>query len=251
MKVSFNELQSLSWKAFIGLGFSDGQASDAADMLCWMESFGLDGVKTLKDALEQYSLEHPYSPPDILYKDTDVTVLDAHNASVLACSHLPLELAFTQARARGFSVLKIRHCRQRQLVMGYLARLANRGINVTAFWRNSQTPLTEQVVGFRASSSVPSIRIYAVSELPDENKDNTDITVVMANHVDLLPTMRSEYEYDLLARHDESDLLEVRSKTEREGIAVDASLWEQLQGLAKLTLVASTSSSRLGAGPAD
>lgn len=251
MKVSFNELQSLSWKAFIGLGFSDGQASDAADMLCWMESFGLDGVKTLKDALEQYSLEHPYSPPDILYKDTDVTVLDAHNASVLACSHLPLELAFTQARARGFSVLKIRHCRQRQLVMGYLARLANRGMNVTAFWRNSQTPLTEQVVGFRASSSVPSIRIYAVSELPDENKDNTDITVVMANHVDLLPTMRSEYEYDLLARHDESDLLEVRSKTEREGIAVDASLWEQLQGLAKLTLVASTSSSRLGAGPAD
>ena len=251
MKVSFNELQSLSWKAFIGLGFSDGQASDAADMLCWMESFGLDGVKTLKDALEQYSLEHPYSPPDILYKDTDVTVLDAHNASVLACSHLPLELAFTQARARGFSVLKIRHCRQRQLVMGYLARLANRGMNVTAFWRNSQTPLTEQVVGFRASSSVPSIRIYAVSELPDENKDNTGITVVMANHVDLLPTMRSEYEYDLLARHDESDLLEVRSKTEREGIAVDASLWEQLRGLAKLTLVASTSSSRLGAGPAD
>jgi LDH2 family malate/lactate/ureidoglycolate dehydrogenase len=251
MKVSFNELQSLSWKAFIGLGFSDGQASDAADMLCWMESFGLDGVKTLKDALEQYSLEHPYSPPDILYKDTDVTVLDAHNASVLACSHLPLELAFTQARARGFSVLKIRHCRQRQLVMGYLARLANRGMNVTAFWRNSQTPLTEQVVGFRASSSVPSIRIYAVSELPDENKDNTGITVVMANHVDLLPTMRSEYEYDLLARHDESDLLEVRSKTEREGIAVDASLWEQLQGLAKLTLVASTSSSRLGAGPTD
>ena len=251
MKVSFNELQSLSWKAFIGLGFSDGQASDAADMLCWMESFGLDGVKTLKDALEQYSLEHPYSPPDILYKDTDVTVLDAHNASVLACSHLPLELAFTQARARGFSVLKIRHCRQRQLVMGYLARLANRGMNVTAFGRNTQTPLTEQVVGFRASSSVPSIRIYAVSELPDENKDNTGITVVMVNHVDLLPTMRSEYEYDLLARHDESDLLEVRSKTEREGIAVDASLWEQLQGLAKLTLVASTSSSRLGAGPAD
>ena len=251
MKVSFNELQSLSWKAFIGLGFSDGQASDAADMLCWMESFGLDGVKTLKDALEQYSLEHPYSPPDILYKDTDVTVLDAHNASVLACSHLPLELAFTQARARGFSVLKIRHCRQRQLVMGYLARLANRGMNVTAFWRNSQTPLTEQVVGFRASSSVPSIRIYAVSELPDENKDNTGITVVMANHVDLLPTMRSEYEYDLLARHDESDLLEVRSKSEREGIAVDASIWDQLQGLAKLTLVASTSSSRLGAGPTD
>ena len=29
MKVSFNELQSLSCKAFMGMGFSDGQATDA------------------------------------------------------------------------------------------------------------------------------------------------------------------------------------------------------------------------------
>ena len=123
----------------------------------------------------------PLRAAESLYQDTDVTVLDAHDASVLACSHLPLELAFAKARARGLSVLKIRRCRQRQLIMGYLARLASRGMNVTAFWRNSQLPLTEQVVGFRANSSVPSIRIYAVSEVPEENKENTGITVVMAN----------------------------------------------------------------------
>jgi LDH2 family malate/lactate/ureidoglycolate dehydrogenase len=251
VNVSFNELQSLSWKAFVGMGFSDGQASDAADMLCWMESYGLGGLKALNDALQQYSLEHPYAPPEIVYKDTDVTVLDANNVSVLACSHLPLELAFTQARARGLSVLKLKRCRQRQLIMGYLARLAGRGMNVTAFWRNSQQPLTEQVVGFRANSSVPSIRIYAVSELPEENKENTGITVILANHVDLLPTMRSEYQYDLLARHDEVDLLELRSQAEKAGISVESALWEQLTEFAKLTLVASTSSSRLGAGPGD
>ena len=50
MNVSFNELQSLSWKAFVGMGFSDGQASDAADMLCWMESYGLGGLEALNDA---------------------------------------------------------------------------------------------------------------------------------------------------------------------------------------------------------
>jgi hypothetical protein len=124
-------------------------------------------------------------------------------------------------------------------------------MNVTAFWRNSQLPLTEQVVGFRANSSVPSIRIYAVSEVPEENKENTGITVVMANHVDLLPTMRSDYEYDLLARHDELDLLNIRSQAETLGITVDDDLWDQLKAFAKLTLVASNISSRSGAGPAD
>jgi LDH2 family malate/lactate/ureidoglycolate dehydrogenase len=46
MKVSFNELESLSRKAFIGMGFSDGQAADAADMLCWMESLGIRRIES-------------------------------------------------------------------------------------------------------------------------------------------------------------------------------------------------------------
>ncbi|MAV72732.1 MAG: hypothetical protein CME53_00305 [Halieaceae bacterium] len=247
MQISFNELQSLSRKAFLGMGFSEAQASDAADMLCWMESYGLQGMESLSDALVQYSLQHPSAPLEVLYQDTDVVVLDAQDRSVLACSHLPLELAFVKARARGLSIMKIRRCRQRQLVMGYLARLAARGMNITAFWRNSQQPLTEQVVGFRANSSAPSIRIYAVSEVPEENKENTGITIVMANHVDLLPTMRSDYDYDLIARHDESDLIENRARSFP--ITVDPVLWDQLGQFAKLTLVQSTESSRSGAGP--
>ena len=63
--------------------------------------------------------------------------------------------------------------------------------------------------------------------------------------------MRSEYQYDLLARHDEADLLELKSQAETDGIRVEAALWDQLKEFAKLTLVASTSSSRLGAGPGD
>ena len=94
---------------------------------------------------------------------------------------------------------------------------------------------------------MPSIRIYAVSEVPEENKENTGITIVMANHVDLLPTMRSDYDYDLIARHDESDLIENRARSFP--ITVDPVLWDQLAQLAKLTLVQSTESSRSGAGP--
>jgi LDH2 family malate/lactate/ureidoglycolate dehydrogenase len=162
-----------------------------------------------------------------------------------------MELAFAKARARGLSVIKIRHCRQRQLIMGYVCRLADRGMNVTAFWRHAQSPLTEQVVGFRARSNVPFIRVYQLDEAPEENEANDGITIMMANHVDLLPTMRSEHEYALLARHDESDLLAAHRQALEEGILVLPAVWQQLKTLAGHTLVEASSASRAGAGPAD
>ena len=73
----------------------------------------------------------------------------------------------------------------------------------------------------------------------------------MANHVDLLPTMRSDYRYDLLAKHEEADLLAARERAMANGIEVDESVWEKLQSLAKATLVESFDASHLGAGPAD
>jgi LDH2 family malate/lactate/ureidoglycolate dehydrogenase len=249
MKVSFNELQGLSRKAFLALGFSDGHADDAADMVAWMESFDLHGLEALNNGLVHLIEEDPDALPHILYQDGDLAVVDGKDLSVLRSSNLALELAFAKARARGLSVIKIRRCRQRQLIMGYLARLAGRGMNVTAFWRNAQKPLTEQVIGFRANSTVPSIRVYSVEEVPEENEPNNGITVIMANHVDLLPTMRSDYRYDLLAKHEESDLVAVRERAIANGIEVDPALWERLKVLAQKTLVEASDASRLGAGP--
>lgn len=251
MKVSFNELQALSRKAFMGIGFAEGHADDAADMVTWMESYDLDGLKALSLALDHLINNDPEAQPEILYQDGDLAVIDGHNLSVLRVGNLALELAFAKARSRGFSVMKIRRCRQRQLIMGYLARLAGRGMNVTAFWRNAQEPLTEQVIGFRANSAVPSIRVYAVEDIPEENERNDGITLVMANHVDLLPTMRSDYRYDLLAKHEESDLLAARERALSTGIEVDPGLWQTLKELAQATLVESFDASRLGAGPAE
>jgi LDH2 family malate/lactate/ureidoglycolate dehydrogenase len=251
VKVSFNELQALSRKAFTGIGFAEGHADDAADMVTWMESYDLHGLEALNLGLEHLIEADPSVRPEILYQDGDLAVVDGHNLSVLRASNLALELAFAKARSRGLSVIKIRRCRQRQLIMGYLARLSARGMNVTAFWRNAHRPLTEQVVGFRANSTVPSIRVYAVEEVPEENEPNDGVTLVMANHVDLLPTMRSDYRYDLLAKHEESDLLAVRERAMSSGIEVAPELWLRLKELAQITLVESFDASRLGAGPAE
>ncbi|WP_275287986.1 DUF3726 domain-containing protein [Halomonas elongata] len=248
MKASYNELQGLCLKAFIGMGFEEGDAADAADMVAWMQCFGLGGLAALSRGLDFLLEDDPDDLPSVLYQDGDLAVIDGHGQSVLRSSTLSLELGFAKARARGLAVIKVRHCHNRQLIMGYLARLAGRGMNVTAFWRNAQQPLTEQVVGFRANSAVPEIRVYAVQEIPEENEPNNAITIVMANHVDLLPAMRSDYRYDLLAHHDESTLLASRHQSLTEGIEVDETVWARLKHLASRMLVEATDASREGAG---
>ena len=122
---------------------------------------------------------------------------------------------------------------------------------MTAFWRHSQTPLTEQVVGFRARSAVPSIRVFELADTPEDDVPNDGVTIVMANHFDLLPTIRSEDEYKLLARHDESDLLAARHQALADGLAVDPEVWQQLKDFAAKTLVEASEQSRSGAGPAE
>lgn len=233
------------------MGFSEGAAEDAADMLAWMESYDLKGLEALNLGLDYMLADNPETIPGVLYQDADLAVIDGHGQSVLRSSSLALELGYAKARARGLSVIKIRHCRQRQLMLGYLARLAGRGINVTAFWRNEQRPLTEQVVGFLANSAVPEIRVYSVTDVPDENEPNNAVTLVMANHVNLLPAMRSEYTYDLLARHDESDLLASHARVSANGVEVDDLMWSRLQALASRLLVETSDASRRGAGPDD
>ena len=91
MMVSYNELQALSRKAFLGIGFSEAQADDAADMVCWMESHELNGLVELNQALQRILAEdNRDKSPELLYQDADLAIIDGHDISVLQCSHLPL-----------------------------------------------------------------------------------------------------------------------------------------------------------------
>jgi LDH2 family malate/lactate/ureidoglycolate dehydrogenase len=248
MKVSFNELQGMGRKAFIGIGFAEGDAIDAAEMVAWMEAHGLGGVAALKKGLDYLLTEDPTDTPTLVYQDGDLSVLDAHNHSILGNASLGMELGYARARARGLSITKIRHCHNRVLVIGYLSRLARRGMNVTAFWRNSHQPLIEQVVGFRAGHPVPEICVYSVEEIPEHTEKNDGITLIMANHVDLLPSLRSNYALTNLMRQTEEDLERHRDRALVEGLEVDDQLWHTLKALADRLLVEASVGSRTGAG---
>ncbi|MFN2411282.1 MAG: DUF3726 domain-containing protein, partial [Halomonas sp.] len=107
------------------------------------------------------------------------------------------------------------------------------------------------VVGFRAGHSTPEVRIYAVRVVPEENEPNDGITLVMANHVELLPSLGADHDLDLLARHSESDLMACRELSLQEGIEVDDAIWGRLKTLAYRMLVESSDASRSGAGAGD
>lgn len=248
MKVSFNELQGMGRKAFLGIGFDEGDAIDAAEMVAWMEAHGLGGVKALRRGLDFLLQEDPGEAPAIVYQDADFSIIDAKGHSILGNASLGLELGYARARARGLSVTKIRNCHNRILVIGYLSRLARRGMNVTAFWRNAHDPLTEQVVGFKARHPVPEICVYSLTDTPDETEKNDGITLIMANHVDMLPSLRSDYALSNLMQQTETDLERQRDQALTDGLEVDDQLWQTLKHLANRLLVEATVGSRSGAG---
>lgn len=248
MKVSFNELQGMARKAFVGIGFEEGDAIDAADMVAWLEVRGLFGMHALKKGLEFLLQENPRALPELIYEDADVSIFDAHGNSILGSASLALELGYARARARGLSVTKIRRCHNRVLVIGYLSRLARRGINVTAFWRNAHEPLIEQWVGFRARDPEPEVCLYSLPDSPEETEPNDGITLVMANHVDLLPGLRSDFSLNNLMRQTDQDLRRQREHALVEGMEVDDDLWRTLKNLADRLLVEATKDSRSGAG---
>ena len=70
----------------------------------------------------------------------------------------------------------------------------------------------------------------------------------MANHVDLLPSLRSDYALTNLMRQTEEDLERQRDSALVEGLEVDDQLWNTLKSLADRLLVEASTASRSGAG---
>ncbi len=180
MKVSFNEMQGLSRKAFSGIGFDEGDANDAADMVVWMEANGLEGIDALRRSLAFILAEDQSRSPELIYQDADLCVVDALNRTALGNASLAIELGYAKCRARGLSVTKIRNCHNRMLIVGYLSRVARRDMSVTAFWRDSHEPLTEILVSFKAGEESPEICMYSLDDIPDDTEPNNGITLIMA-----------------------------------------------------------------------
>lgn len=228
MRVSFNEVQVISRKAFEGLGFAPGDCDDAADMIACLQQQGLDGIGALKKALAFLHNEVD-RPIETCYEDAAQLTLDAHGQSVLRCAAQAVELGVSKALRGGSAFIRIRHCHNRILLLGYLARCADQGLNFCVYWRDARQEL---VATFSAGDSQPSLRVH---ELPQPAmSDEQSINVLISRHFTLLPRL------SLAAKH---------SQSLADGLEVDDEVWGMLKKLGERVLVESTEESRRrGAG---
>lgn len=250
MKVSHNELSGLCRRAFEGLGFTAGDHEDAADMVVWLEQHGLDGLEALRGGLDRVH-DGANAALERVFEDSSLAVIDAHDNSILCCGSLAADLVYTRARRKGLAVVKVHHCYNRKLMLGYLARCARRGMSMMAFWRNTQAPVAvEQVVSIRAYDDYPTLLLYQVEDRDERLARNHSVTLIASPHFAMLQSLHPDpEEATLLQALDPEDFARQSRRVWDEGLEVDQALWRLLKGLADRTLVEETEQSRRrGAG---
>ncbi|KAB0491178.1 DUF3726 domain-containing protein [Pseudomonas vancouverensis] len=233
MRVSFNEIQVICRKAFEGLGFAAGDCDDAAEMIARLQRQGLDGIGALKKALA-FLHDEIDRPIDTCYEDATQLTLDAHGQSVLRCAAQAVELGVSKALRGGSALIRIRHCHNRILLLGYLARCAGQGLNFCVYWRDARQEL---VATLSAGQAGPSLRVY---DLPQPAQgDEQSVNVLISQHFALLPRLTAEDATAALV-HPSSVVSELQ---------VDDEAWARLKKLGEQVLVESTEESRRrGAG---
>ena len=224
MRVSLNEIQVMCRKAFEGMGFAAGDCEDAADMVGWLQLQGLDGVAALEKALDylQNEADQPFA---LLYEDSALLVIDAKGQSVLRCAATAVELALGKALRCGHAVLLIHHCHNRLLLLGYLCRATELGLNVQARWSDARQV---RIAAFNAGNTCPDLRI---EERPTAKEVEQSITVAFSQSAK--PAHPQACPQAALAQ----------------GFTVSEQTWLRLKQLAENVLVESTEASRQhGAG---
>lgn len=225
MRVSLNEIQVMCRKAFEGMGFAAGDCEDAAELVGWLQLQGLDGVGTLAKALDYLDreAERPYA---LSHEDSALLVIDAQGQSVLRCAATVVALAQSKALRAGQAVLRIQHCHNRLLLLGYLSRAAQLGLQVQACWGDARQ---QHQASFSAGAACPELR--SVDQPCASTAMEQSITVVFNRPPHTQPHVALS-----------SDALV-------QGFTVSEHTWQRLKQFANQVLVESTEASRRhGAG---
>lgn len=250
MKVSHNELTGLCRRAFEGLGFPAGEHEDAADMVVWLEQHGLHGVDALRRGLDRLAGAGEARLAK-RFEDPSIAVIDGGGSSVLVTGSLAVDLVYAKARRKGLAVVRIQDCHDRRLMLGHLARCARRGMNLLAFWRNSEDPVVvEQVVSIRAWEDFPALLLYRIDDRDEHLARNRSVTLVASPHFAMLQSLHPDpEETTLLQALTPADFEQESRAVWERGMEVDEGVWSRLKQLAARTLVEATEESRRrGAG---
>ena len=236
MRVTYNELMTLTTKCFNSLNLPIGEVDRIANMVADLELVGYDGLKLFSEAMSD--IQNGDVEISINTEDDNVFNVDLKNNSVLL--HLPTLIYYARQKllTEESITINIENARNRWFAYGELKNLSGRGFHVYAKW---------------SSRGVDETIVYMIDAL-----DNHPDLYVYEDKAPLLDTLeiyigKTPYNAPVLsdkARHIRSSVLEVaRKKSIIDGVEVDENVWNVLLTLSKNILVKnSIESEKFGAG---
>jgi len=246
MKISYNEILTLSQKIFEGAGCSPGQYQDAAEMISWLALQGIKDWVAICNHLDENFLKNELAKElaHLLYEDDTTITLDGQQKSCLFCGTPATDFAYLRAIEKDDSAVHLRMCQHPMLLLASLSGYAQRGMHSLTQWRESDQVNTALFV---AKQPLPTFYQGMVKKnaLSSHNSiaPYTDVTILYSSHNAFLIPPDSEIIYS------PKQLQQQRADHLEQGIEIDVGLWQRLNGLAKAVLVEATEESRQrGAG---
>ncbi|MFQ3327811.1 MAG: LDH2 family malate/lactate/ureidoglycolate dehydrogenase [Parasphingorhabdus sp.] len=242
MKVSKNELMASLKKAFEGLGFHPGDYYDAADMVVWLETHGLDGFDRLQAALAYLNTTGP-THAELIEEGTNYLFLDGNDSSILLCGSEAIDLLSAQIMEGSAARLQLNNCYNRTFILQRLVKAAQRNLAFIAYWRQDDCCIK---VSIAAGADLPEHQTFSMAE----DIDPQSLTVFAGTDLVVVEQQFSEQIAigELIETYSSAGMSICYQDSVEQGIEIDEVLWSTLEGLVERILVESTESSRAGAG---
>ncbi|MGI9289388.1 MAG: Ldh family oxidoreductase [Pseudomonadales bacterium] len=248
MKFSKNELTAALKKAFEGIGFGVGDYEDAAAMVTWLETHGLQGLVQLHNALP-HLMERPHPQIGVIQDDENLSILDARGGSTLICGSQAVDLAYAKAHNVGFGAVQLINCHNRKMIIERLVNTARRGMACVAYWHAHDSSAEYSVVSIEAHAEHPTYLEYAAAGSEVETEQSmiilcgSRLAVLQEYVADVLPASSGN-----LVSVTPEGMKSSRQCALEHGIDMDVTLSNLLGTLIKNVLVEATETSRAGAG---
>ena len=132
MRVTYNELMTLTTKCFNSLNLPIGEVDRIANMVADLELVGYDGLKLFSEAMSD--IQNGDVEISIKTEDDNVFNVDLKNNSVLL--HLPTLIYYARQKllTEESITINIENARNRLFAYGELKNLSGRGFHVYAKW---------------------------------------------------------------------------------------------------------------------
>ena len=286
MQVSHNELGAVLKQAFEGCGFDAGRYENAAQMVLWLQTHGLEGLTLLAASLDQFK-NWSELPFELAEDSKHALVFDMKEQSILSSGSLVSSLVLAKALDNEYCVGTIRNVQEHAFIAKQLIDAQSMGLHGVAFWevrtealksggfwqmyRTAAKPIDNKPISNESANNAcslcPCLEMFNFSQLattgsshqesnhqisPEPSKDRYQLVLAYAKERVQLDQILSQQSalanVELLANTKVADSKAKYLHALTNGIEISTELWNRLLELGNNVLVESSEQSRKGAG---